>query len=169
MDFIFRLINFIFSWLPSESVASLPGADGRRFQAPILPLSVRKQDPYGNGSFGSSRDGGARKHEGIDFIGFGGDPVYAPFSGKVIRTTRPYANDDRFDGIVIEDDSGEFEAKLFYLKPRLKAGEKFNARNVLGIIQNLYVKYPSITNHVHLELRKNGVLIDPTPYFKSTF
>nr|WP_322624491.1 M23 family metallopeptidase [uncultured Flavobacterium sp.] len=122
-------------------------------------MQIRGTDNYGSGAFSASRDGGTRSHNGIDLVTQTGDPIYSPISGTVIRIAIPYANDSRYKGLLIE--GGGYSVKLFYIVPTIAIGSTVKAGQQVGIAQDLTVKYPGITNHVHLEVYHNGELINP--------
>jgi murein DD-endopeptidase MepM/ murein hydrolase activator NlpD len=54
---------------------------------------MREHDAYGEGEFGASRDGGARRHEGVDYDATPGQAVVAPISGFVSKIGYAYAGD----------------------------------------------------------------------------
>ncbi len=128
---------------------------------------VRGTDKYGSGKFGVSRDGGKRSHQGLDLGALPGEKILSPIEGLVVREARPYANDPKYVGVVI-DGTGEwkgYQVKMFYVKGiklgRVRAGE------VVGTAQDLGKKYPGIINHVHLEVRLHGLVVSPAPMFEA--
>jgi|HubBroStandDraft_4_1064222.scaffolds.fasta_scaffold2271949_2 hypothetical protein len=46
---------------------------------------------------------------------------------------------------------------------RLKAGDQ------IGWAEDLKVKYPKITNHVHMEIRRKGLLMNPFEVYAMCF
>ena len=134
----------------------------------VIPGNPRRGcDGSGCGAYQASR--GSREHKGIDIAADVGDKVYSPISGTVLRQTQVYSNDTRYRGIVIAGTGiyVGYEVKLFYLYNMImQAGVEVTKNQVIGQVQDLRVKYPSIKNHVHVEIRKDGVLIDPTNFIK---
>ena len=121
---------------------------------------------YGSGQFGASRDKGTRKHKGLDVKAVPHEAVFSPLDGVIVRECVPYAP---FTGLLIRG-TGEhsgYEVKLFYVQGLacgpVKAGE------LVGAAEDLSVKYPGITNHVHLEIRKNGKVVPPLDFYEMCF
>lgn len=132
----------------------------RRFGSIFLKeMQPRGVDAFGSGDFGASRK--ARLHEGRDYRARAGDLVISPGLGRYIRPASPYSDDDHYSGVVLAFD--EYEIKLFYVEPdrRLEQGQRIIKGQVLGKVQDLDEKYSGITNHVHVETRLDGGLIDP--------
>lgn len=135
---------------------------------PIQPTrGLRNTDAYGSGAFGASRDGGARKHLGRDYISVVGDPVVAPIAGVVRRIIeRCYPDDTTLKGMEIE---GERAAvKLLYVQPGVNVGMYVAAGQSVGTAQNVAAYHEArskrdghMTNHVHMELR---LVVDPADY-----
>ena len=132
---------------------------------------IRGQDGQGDGSFGSSRDGGGRIHAGVDIITTPGDGVVAPITGKLIVGNRVYAN-SRPNLVLVKiigtDEYTGYTAKIFYVEGNGYLQNTIVEKGlIIGMAQNMSVEYPplgSMTNHIHFELRKNDKPIDPTPY-----
>jgi len=121
--------------------------------------NVRGRDvQYGSGWAGSSRDGGARSHEGTDYTTTPGQDIEAPIGG-VVTGVNPYRGDPRLMGVQITNEAGQV-ARVFYVKPfDVVVGMRVEAGDVIGTAQDLHVKYNSnMTNHVHVEIRVNGKL-----------
>lgn len=125
----------------------------------------RNCDPLGCGHFGASRSGGTRTHRGIDIVAVPGETIFSPITGNVKRYPIPYANDSRYSGIEIENST--YRILMFYLKPTVSIGSVVLASQPIGTAQNISAKHgAAMRNHVHVEVYKNGVLIDPTNMFK---
>ncbi len=128
---------------------------------------LRGCDPLGCGEFGASRSGGTRTHLGIDFRAIPGEAILAPISGTVTRFPIPYANDNRYKGIEIKNDT--YLVKMFYLSPTVQVNSKVIAGQKIGIAQDISAKHGSaMINHVHFEVYKDGKLIDPTNMIPSS-
>ena len=127
----------------------------------------RDRDGYGRGDFGVSRDGGARRHEGMDFITAPGEEIQAPIGGVVKRVLYPYAGDTRLTGVEIVNEAGQ-SAKIFYVNPLSVAiGMRVDAGDVIGYAQDLHVKYnQTMTNHVHVEIRVSGKVVNPYEFMR---
>lgn len=130
--------------------------------AKIVNPSVIRNDSGGDGHFGTSRNRytGKGTHEGVDISAKLNQKVYAPINGKIVRIAKPYADDSRFSGLLLEGLNGE-EIKIFYISP-LKVGENINRGELIGTAQSISKKYNTVTDHIHVEYRQDGVLTDPT-------
>lgn len=150
--------------LPGLALGVLLLSAFRRSSKPLGPIlsrmRMRGQDGQGFGYFGASRSGGTRTHEGIDFVCSPGDVVLAPISGTVERYANPYATDSRFGGILISGDG--IAVKMFYLSPKVPVGAKVRRGQQIGIAQDISIKYPGITKHIHMEVFEGGKLVDPS-------
>jgi murein DD-endopeptidase MepM/ murein hydrolase activator NlpD len=129
----------------------------------------RVRDTYGSGQYGASRDRATRTHKGLDIITTAGETIYAPFTGDIIREAVPYANDPSYRGLVIKgiDNWEGYEVKIFYVEGILSG--RVNKGQNIGTAQNLKLKYPTITNHIHVEVKKFGVQLDPFEIWNMSF
>lgn len=135
----------------------------KAFAAVTKKMVQRGNDGYGSGAFEASRDGGTRSHNGIDLVTKTGDRIFSPISGTVTRLAYPYADDSRYKGLVIE--GGAYLVKVFYIIPTVAIGSVVKAGQQIATAQDLTVKYPGITNHIHLEVYHNGALINPSTLY----
>jgi murein DD-endopeptidase MepM/ murein hydrolase activator NlpD len=120
---------------------------------------VRGHDAFGEGEFGASRDGGGRRHEGVDYIASAGQRVKAPMSGYVTKIGYAYAGDShRF--VEISNPALKFEARVFYVDPSVKVGQAVHIGDAIGTMNTLQHRYAGITDHVHLEMYDRGHRID---------
>jgi murein DD-endopeptidase MepM/ murein hydrolase activator NlpD len=120
---------------------------------------VRGHDAFGEGEFGASRDGGGRRHEGVDYIARAGQVVKAPMSGYVTKIGYAYAGDShRF--VEISNPALKFEARVFYVDPSVKVGQTVHLGDSIGTMDSLQPRYAGITDHVHLEMYDRGQRID---------
>lgn len=131
-------------------------------------LGIRGWDAFGSGAFGASR--GTRKHQGLDLIIQKGDQVISPINGVFNRWALPYASDPKYKGFEIlgTGEHAGYALKVFYATPlpSMKKGTTLQAgRTPVATAQDLREKYGSkMTPHIHVEIRKNGVLINPETY-----
>ncbi|MGE0044305.1 MAG: M23 family metallopeptidase [Hyphomonadaceae bacterium] len=125
---------------------------------------VRQRDRYGAGAFGAARDGGRRRHMGVDYVAAPGDIAHAPLSGQVTRIGPAYNARSGLNFIEINDPDLNLRARIFYVAPSVSIGDQVTAGDPIGAAQDLSVRYPAgITNHVHVEvLNAQGARIDPT-------
>lgn len=137
---------------------------------PVLNGTVRKNDKWGKGYYGAPR--GNRKHNGIDIVAPLGKEVTSPLEAKVVRISYPYASDMSFTGLLLHGIGSYkgFEIKIFYIKPVPNiVGKTVHFNQKIGVAQSLSTKYPGITNHVHLEVKINGIQTDPKTVIKNIF
>lgn len=114
---------------------------------------TRGHDAYGAGAFGASRDGGSRRHEGVDFVAEAGQAVMAPISGYVTKIGYVYAGDNNLRFVEITNPALRLEARVFYVKPSVEVGEVVHLGAPVGVVHSLQRKYPGgMTDHVHLEI-----------------
>lgn len=135
----------------------------------VSPLKVRAKDNHGSGEFGASRSSGTRKHKGIDLVVKPNQRVYSPIQGRLERYSMPYQNDSRYSGVVIRGRGVDRDkmVKIFYVKPAVTQGESLEAGQFIGFAQDISLKYPGMTKHIHLELYVDGDLVDPRVLFSS--
>lgn len=55
---------------------------------------------------------------------------------------------------------------MWYFKKEINDRSYVSARGWIGSMINMAAQYspPGMTNHIHVELKKNGKRVDPTPY-----
>lgn len=113
----------------------------------------RDLDAYGSGHFGASRDGGARTHQGVDYIAEAGQAVLAPISGFVTKIGLAYAGDQQLRFVEIDNPALKVTARVFYVEPNVAVGQPVRLGTPVGLAQTLQARYPGgITDHVHLEV-----------------
>ncbi len=113
-----------------------------------------------NDVFGARRVGG-RRHEGIDLGGPVGTKLYPIENGVVLLTG--IWNRRNGLGVKYKTDSGLEVIYIHLSKIIAKRGQRISPETPLGEIGytgNASIYYP----HVHVQIRKNGRIIDPTPY-----
>ena len=125
---------------------------------------IRGCDPLGCGNFQASRTGpaGPYPHAGADYSSQPGQDVHAAVDGTVTRLGYPYGNSNYYRYVEVTSPNGEV-VKHFYVSPSVSAGAKVNAGDVIGTAQSFQPRYPGITDHVHIEIRKNNQLVNPEP------
>jgi murein DD-endopeptidase MepM/ murein hydrolase activator NlpD len=137
---------------------------------PVLNGTIRKNDKWGKGHYGAPR--GNRNHNGVDIVTQLGKDVLSPIEGKVIRVSYPYANDLSYTGLLLEGSGSHkgYEIKIFYMKPLPNiVGKPVKPGQKIGSAQSLLSKYPGITNHIHIEIKHNGVQKDPKTLINNLF
>ena len=148
----------------ASSPASVgPDEDGRYRLGWPLTLGQRGEDAYGSGAFGASRDGGRRRHNGIDLVAPVGAPIRAPLSGIVTRVGQAYSRDPELQFVEITSPTTRYSARVFYVGPSHAPGAQVTAGEIIGQAQDLGRRYASgMTNHVHVEFAdRRGAVLDP--------
>ena len=127
-----------------------------------------RNDTRGEGHFGASR--GRRTHNGLDIIVVPGSAVYCPIEGYMKRVAFPYGTGRRnkkWLGCAIEGTGlyRGYEVKIFYMDPFL-LGEYVYPNDIIGKAQAISKKYSSsMIDHLHVEVRYRGQLINPATLF----
>jgi murein DD-endopeptidase MepM/ murein hydrolase activator NlpD len=124
----------------------------------------RLHDAYGEGEFGARRDGGSRRHEGVDYKAKAGQDVDAPISGYVTKIGYAYAGDPNLKFVEITNPALNYAARVFYVNPKVQVGDTVAIGQPIATAHSLQRKYPGgMTDHVHLEiLDRRGARIDAT-------
>jgi murein DD-endopeptidase MepM/ murein hydrolase activator NlpD len=120
----------------------------------------RGHDRFGDGYFHASRDGGARAHEGVDYDSRAGQQVAAPISGYVAKIGFAYPGDERFRYVEIDNPALHLTARVFYVDPQVQLGQSIELGKPIGTARSLQGRYAGITDHVHLEIERQGRKID---------
>lgn len=134
----------------------------------IQPSQKMRNDSKGDGHFGASR--GRRTHNGLDLIVVPGSAVYCPIEGYMKRVAFPYGagkRNKKWLGCAIEGMGlyRGYEVKIFYMDPFLM-GEDVYPNDIIGKAQAISKKYSSqMIDHLHVEVRYKGQLIDPASLF----
>jgi len=127
--------------------------DGQPDVADPTGQAPRGDDAYGEGRFHASRDGGQRRHEGVDYIATPGQAVEAPISGYVATIGYAYRDEHTLRFVEIKNPALRMTARVFYVDPDVAVGDSVAVGRPIGHAQSLTRRYPhGITNHVHLEL-----------------
>lgn len=119
---------------------------------------IRGVDAHGCGDYPCPR--GDRVHNAIDYAITPGDPVRAPISGRIKRFGRPYFDDTRYTLVVIEGEDALL-LKVFYITPSVQVGDFVRAGEIVGTAQDISLRYPGITPHLHCEAYVNGRRTNP--------
>jgi murein DD-endopeptidase MepM/ murein hydrolase activator NlpD len=104
---------------------------------------------------------GKEVHDGIDLAAPLGTPVKAAAAGKVL-----YAGEQKGYGriVIIEHSAGVVTLYAHNHELRTQTGATVAAGAVIATVGK---SGRTSGPHLHFELRKNGVPVDPLPYFKS--
>jgi len=129
-------------------------------------LPKRESDKWGSGAYGASR--GSRKHNGIDFACYPNTKIYPVKSGIVTKVGYPYGDDLSYRYIRVRDENG-YEMDYFYVEPNENAhvGRFVNQHDCIGLSQGLQRRYEGITDHVHFQVKFEGVYADPEQFLET--
>lgn len=101
-----------------------------------------------------------RKHKGMDFSAPTGTPIYATSDGKVIRV------DGRAPGygkhIRIDHGFGYVTLYAHLSKYNVRRGQEVKRGDVIGFVGNTG---RSVAPHLHYEIRKDGVAVNPINFY----
>ncbi len=101
-----------------------------------------------------------RKHKGMDFSAPTGTPIYATSDGKVIRV------DGRAPGygkhIRIDHGFGYVTLYAHLSKYNVRSGQEVKRGDVIGFVGNTG---RSVAPHLHYEIRKDGVPVNPINFY----
>ncbi len=122
----------------------------------LLPLDKKYSkiaSPFGNRKHPILR--GSRIHEGIDFDSPHGVKVYASGSGIVTEAGQM----NGYGKVIIIKHTNLLESRYAHLsKIIIKKGQMVNKGDFIGNVGNTGL---STTSHLHFEIRKNGVAVNP--------
>lgn len=121
----------------------------------------RDHDDFGSGAFGASRDGGRRMHMGVDYAGEAGQEVLAPVSGYVTKVGKAYGGTSDLQFVEITNPALGYVARVFYVEPTVAVGDVVALGRPVGTLTSLQGRYDGITDHVHLEMTRQGHRVDP--------
>jgi RHS repeat-associated protein len=147
-----------------------------------VPGPIRPNDGHGSGVFLDPRDGGTRRHMGVDLVGFPGDNVMAPHGGFAGRGAESAWVCYNFRSICCDDGTKGFLRLCWVLvhidpdtmlppgDPPFGNGNYYyaNEGDVLGTIKNSdwwNQRFPGVTPHVHVELRMLNTCIPWYPLY----
>lgn len=100
-------------------------------------------------------------HQGVDLLAEAGTQVKCSFDGTIKSVT-----DDTFDGmtVVITHDGGYETTYKLLDEVTLKVGDKVAEGDVIGTVSDDALSEIAQGAHLHLELSKDGKLVDPVAY-----
>lgn len=127
---------------------------------------MRGCDSQGCGQFGAGRRYGS--HQGADYAATLGQDVLAVTGGVVDKVGYTYADDLSYRYVRISTVDG-YSVRQLYIAPAsgIAVSSSVTAGQVIGTYQGLGNRYPGITEHVHVDVRHNGNLVDLTKLIPS--
>ncbi|MDP2940959.1 MAG: M23 family metallopeptidase [Candidatus Omnitrophota bacterium] len=139
--------------------------DSRRFICPIKYQNdiLIRSDGRGDGVFAAERSG-RRLHEGLDLYAPLGTPIFACRSGRVSSAKENHG----MGKYVVLRHSGGFITIYGHLSQIAVAKNQFVRRGqMIGLVGKTgNADYRDIQPHLHFEVRKGGVPVDPLEYLE---
>ncbi len=128
----------------------------------IFPVSGKSNI----GSFwGDTRDGGARRHEGIDIFSAKGTPVVAVTDGYVVEVT-----EDGIGGKSVTIQSDDYSWRSYYAhldEQKVVRGQLVQKGQLIGTIGNTG-NAKTTPAHLHFGIYDGSSAMDPLPYVKTS-
>lgn len=119
-----------------------------------------RNDSSGLGTFGAKREG--HIHQGLDIKAEPNETVNAPFDLEYSFTGNVYKDDPNFKATEYKTKNGTF--RVMYMLP-ITNKKFFKQGEPIGTTQNIASKWgKGMINHIHVEIRENGILKDPKNY-----
>ena len=118
----------------------------------------------GKAGLGRPRGGGTRRHQGLDIFGPRGAPVYAAASGTIEYSN--FRGGNAGNGVHIKH-AGGVNTKYFHLDrlAGLQKGDSVVAGQLIGY-NGSSGNADAGAEHVHFEVRKDGVVQEPLDYIE---
>jgi murein DD-endopeptidase MepM/ murein hydrolase activator NlpD len=141
----------------------LAWTDKHYFICPIEYKSdiIIRNDHRGDGTFASSRSG-RRMHKGLDLLAEVGTPVLTAKSGKVISATQ---NKGMGKYIIIQHRDNIITIYGHLSNIFVRRGDFVRQGQVIGSVGKTgNARAADMLPHLHFEVRKNGVPVDPLEY-----
>ncbi|WP_019949317.1 M23 family metallopeptidase [Hymenobacter aerophilus] len=130
---------------------------------PSLSFPVLGKSDKAIGSFwGAGRDGGARRHEGVDIFAPRGTPALAAAPGVITRV-----QETKLGGRVVWLATADADAHLYYAhldKQLVQPGQRVRTGDTLGLVGNTG-NARTTPPHLHFGVYRNGAL-DPLPFVR---
>jgi murein DD-endopeptidase MepM/ murein hydrolase activator NlpD len=127
----------------------------------LFPVKGRSDQAIGS-FWGNERDGGTRRHEGVDIFAPRGTPALAATDGYVTRT-----GESRLGGLVVWLADAHSSQHLYYAhlsKQLVRPGQQVRAGDTLGLVGNTG-NARTTTPHLHFGIYRSGRgAVDPWPF-----
>ena len=92
----------------------------------------------------------------MDFDARAGQAIRAPISGFVSKIGMAYADNELLKFVEITNPALHYVTRVFYVDPAVIEGQAVRLGEQVGRAHSLQSRYPGITNHVHLEIAREG-------------
>lgn len=105
-------------------------------------------------------------HEGLDLLANRGEGIFAPIDGDVTLSGTTFFIGK---GLKIKGSGAweGYEVKILYIDPFVSSGS-VRAGDVVGVVIDISKnpEYKGASNHVHVEVRRDGYPIDPREIYR---
>ncbi len=149
----------VLSFCTIANAAKPPSAVAKELYFPISGKS-------NIGSYwGDERDGGKRKHEGIDIFAAKGSPVVAVTDGYVVEVT-----EDRIGGKSVTIQSDDYAWRTYYAhldEQKVKTGQLVRKGQLIGTVGNTG-NAKTTPPHLHFGMYEGSSAINPLPYIETS-
>lgn len=115
--------------------------------------------------WGDERDGGQRRHEGIDIFAAKGTPVVAVADGYVIEVT-----EDGIGGKSVTIQSNDYDWRTYYAhldEQKVSKGQLVKKGQLVGTVGNTG-NAKTTPAHLHFGMYEGSTAMDPLPYVKTS-
>ena len=144
----------------SNSIKESPASIAKQLVFPITGTNASIGSYWGD-----DRDGGKRKHEGIDIFATKGSPVVAISDGVI-----EFVGNDDLGGkvITVQPDDYEWEAYYAHLDQQyVSNGQHVKKGQLIGTVGNTG-NAKTTSSHLHFGIYTGSGAIDPLPYVKTS-
>ena len=145
-----------------EQESSSQPAETQDYEAPVAVNGLVNPLPAGSYSLGQGIEAAYRGHEGQDMLAPQDTPIYAVADGTVSTSgwVGGYGNgvyiEHVIDGVSVQTRYGHMVTT-----PLVSAGDVVTAGQIIGYVGSTG---RSTANHLHVEVRVNGAVVDPRTY-----
>jgi len=146
--------------IPQASAAALKGKQVAEVEASLVAEGLKLEWPLKGMLYAKFGKKGKEVHDGVDLAAPLGTPVKAAAAGKVL-----YAGEQKGYGkiVIVEHSAGLITLYAHNHELRVQTGDVVATGAVIATVgQSGRTSGP----HLHFELRKNGLPVDPLPYFR---
>ncbi len=115
--------------------------------------------------WGDERDGGQRRHEGIDIFAAKGTPVVAVADGYVVEVT-----EDGIGGKSVTIQSDDYDWRTYYAhldEQKVSKGQLVKKGQLIGTVGNTG-NAKTTPPHLHFGMYEGTAAMDPLPYVKTS-
>ena len=106
----------------------------------------------------------SNSHAGLDINGDLGTKIYSPMDGLVLFA----GYDDKVGNFIIISHGKGYETKYFHNKKNLvSTGDRITTKNPIAEMGNTGTLVEKQATHLHFELLKDGVPINPEPFIQN--